>query len=79
MNDFNLDILIRGGNGILRGDILTVCQNGIISFHHANNEINTTNVKTFHDFPWSEKAIIEAKAVVNNVGLSYSSFSKNYY
>lgn len=34
-----LDLLIRGGSGILKGDILNVCKNGIISFHHGNNEI----------------------------------------
>ena len=36
----NLDVLIRCGSGILRGDILTTTNYGIISFHHANNEIN---------------------------------------
>ena len=36
----NLDLLVRSGSGILRGDILDVCPNGIISFHHADNEIN---------------------------------------
>ena len=36
----NLDLLVRGGGGILRGDILDVCPNGVISFHHADNEIN---------------------------------------
>lgn len=36
----NLDLLIRGGSGILRGDILNVCPNGVISFHHADNDIN---------------------------------------
>jgi len=35
-----LDLLIRAESGILRGDILNVCPNGIISFHHADNEIN---------------------------------------
>ncbi len=35
----NLDLLIRGGSGILRGDILDVCPNGVISFHHADNKI----------------------------------------
>ncbi|MCL9781559.1 hypothetical protein M9194_08975 [Vibrio sp. S4M6] len=35
-----LDLLIRAGSGILRGEILTVCPNGIISFHHADNDIN---------------------------------------
>jgi hypothetical protein len=36
----NLDLLIRGGSGILRGGILDVCRFGIISFHHANNDVN---------------------------------------
>ena len=36
----NLDLLIRAGSGILRGEILTVCHNGIISFHHADNSVN---------------------------------------
>ena len=35
-----LDLLIRAGNGILQGEILTVCPNGIISFHHADNDTN---------------------------------------
>ena len=36
----NLDLLIRAGSGILRGEILDVCPNGVISFHHADNEVN---------------------------------------
>ena len=32
---FNL--LIRGGTGILKGEILDICKNGIISFHHGDN------------------------------------------
>jgi hypothetical protein len=35
-----LDILIRGGSGILKGEILQICSNGIISFHHADNDVN---------------------------------------
>ena len=35
-----LELLIRAGGGILKGEILTVCPNGIISFHHADNDIN---------------------------------------
>ncbi len=35
-----LDLLIRGGSGILRGEILTTCRFGIISFHHADNDVN---------------------------------------
>ena len=34
----DLDVLLRGGSGILRGGILDVCEFGIISFHHANND-----------------------------------------
>lgn len=36
----NLDVLIRGGGGILRGDILDVCRFGVMSFHHADNNSN---------------------------------------
>ena len=34
----NLDLLVRGGTGILQGDILNVCPQGIISFHHGDND-----------------------------------------
>ena len=34
----NLDVLIRGGSGILKGDILEVCKIGILSFHHGDND-----------------------------------------
>jgi hypothetical protein len=36
----NIDVLIRCGSGILRGDILTATKYGVISFHHADNKIN---------------------------------------
>jgi len=36
----NLDLLIRGGSGILKGEILNVCPEGIISFHHGDNDVN---------------------------------------
>ncbi len=35
-----LDILVRAGGGILRGKILTTCKYGVISFHHADNDVN---------------------------------------
>jgi hypothetical protein len=38
--DRSLDVLIRGGSGILRGDILTAAKFGIISFHHGDNTWN---------------------------------------
>ena len=34
----NLNLLIRGGSGILKGKILDICKNGIISFHHGDND-----------------------------------------
>lgn len=40
VSSLNLDLIIRGGGGILRGEILDVCPNGIISFHHGDNNIN---------------------------------------
>lgn len=36
----NPDVLIRCGSGILRGQILEAARFGILSFHHANNEVN---------------------------------------
>ena len=40
IKELNLDLLIRGGSGILRGDILDACPNGVISFNHGDNDIN---------------------------------------
>jgi len=34
----DLDVIIRGGSGILQGEILNLCQLGIISFHHGDND-----------------------------------------
>ncbi len=36
----NFDVLVRCGSGILRGGILDLCKFGILSFHHANNNVN---------------------------------------
>ena len=36
----NLDIIIRGGSGILKGKILNSAKFGIISFHHGDNLVN---------------------------------------
>ena len=37
IKSLNLNLLIRGGSGILKGEILNLCKNGIISFHHGDN------------------------------------------
>ncbi|WP_082957994.1 glucosamine inositolphosphorylceramide transferase family protein [Mycobacterium alsense] len=36
----NVDLLLNGQGGILRGEILNVCEFGIVSFHHGNNDVN---------------------------------------
>ena len=38
IKSLNLNLLIRGGSGILKGEVLNICKNGIISFHHGDNE-----------------------------------------
>jgi len=40
IKSYNLDLIIRMGSGIIKGDILTSAKYGILSFHHADNEIN---------------------------------------
>jgi hypothetical protein len=40
IKNLNVDVLLRGGSGILRGGILNVCEFGIISFHYGNNDVN---------------------------------------
>jgi hypothetical protein len=40
IKSLGLNLLIRGGNGILRGEILHTCINGVISFHHGDSDVN---------------------------------------
>jgi hypothetical protein len=40
LKSLNLDLFIRCGSGILRGEILNSSKLGIISFHHGDNRIN---------------------------------------
>lgn len=40
IESYKLDILIRCGFRILRGDILTIARYGVWSFHHGDNRIN---------------------------------------
>lgn len=35
-----INLLIRGGSGILKGEILNAVDKGILSFHHGDNDIN---------------------------------------
>lgn len=36
----DIDVLIRGGGGIFRGEILTACKYGILSLHHGDSLVN---------------------------------------
>ncbi len=36
----NFDVLIRLGNGILRGELLKLPRFGVLSFHHGDNRVN---------------------------------------
>ncbi len=40
IKELDLDLLIRMGSGILRGEILKSSSFGILSFHHADNNLN---------------------------------------
>lgn len=40
VRSLGLDVLIRCGTGILRGDLLKAARFGVLSFHHADNRVN---------------------------------------
>ena len=40
VKDLGLDVLLRHGFGIIKGQILTAAWHGIWSFHHADNRVN---------------------------------------
>ena len=43
INQYKLDIIMRFGFGIIRGDIINVPQFGIWSFHHDDEIFSNTN------------------------------------
>lgn len=40
IKDAGLDVLVRCGGGILKGGVLEICRFGVLSFHHADNDVN---------------------------------------
>lgn len=40
IRELDLDLLVRAGSGILKGDILSAAKRGILSIHHGDNRIN---------------------------------------
>ena len=40
LKEYDIDLLIRCGGGILRGSILSAAKYGVLSFHHGDNRVN---------------------------------------
>ena len=40
IKSLNVDVILNGQSGIFRSGILSVCEFGIISLHHGNNDVN---------------------------------------
>ncbi len=38
VKNFNFDVIVRMGSGIIKGEMLNASKNGIFSFHHGDNE-----------------------------------------
>ena len=55
-----LDLLIRCGSGILRGEILCAARLGVISFHHGDNRVNRGGPAGFWEayFGWPKTGFI---------------------
>ena len=49
IKNLEVDVLLRGGSGIPRGEILDVCEFGIISFRHGNNDVDRGGPPAFYE------------------------------
>ena len=56
IKEMDIDVLIRGGSGILKGEILNVCTFGVLSFHHAENDINRGGPPGFWEVFYRQKS-----------------------
>ena len=56
IKEMDIDVLIRGGSGILKGEILNVCTFGVLSFHHAENDINRGGPPGFWEVFYKQKS-----------------------
>jgi hypothetical protein len=50
----NFDLIIRCGNGILKGEILDLAKFGVLSFHHGDNRVNRGGPAGFWEVFYSE-------------------------
>ena len=60
VRSLGLDLLIRCGQGILRGSILRASRLGIVSFHHGDNRVNRGGPAGFWEcyYQWPETGFI---------------------
>lgn len=54
IKNLDLDLLIRCGEKIIRGDILKICKFGVISFHHGDNNFYRGSPSTFYETYYKE-------------------------
>jgi hypothetical protein len=62
IKSFELDILVRGGFRILRGEILTASRYGTWSYHHGDNIVNRRGPAGFWEVAegWPETGVYPA-------------------
>jgi len=75
----DIDLLIRGGFGILRGDILNACRFGVWSFHHGDNLRNRGGPAGFwesmENWPETGSVLQILTEDLDNGNILYRSFS----
>lgn len=54
VKSLDLDLMIRCGDGILRGEILNSAKFGVLSFHHADNRVNRGGPPAFWEVFYKE-------------------------
>lgn len=57
IKEYNLDIILRQGFGIIKGDIFTAAKQGIWSFHHGDNAINRGGPPAFWEIVQKEPIV----------------------
>ena len=79
INNYQIDILVRAGFGILRGDILTLPKYGVWSFHHGDNLLNRGGPagfwESFESWPETGSILQILSEDLDNGKVLYRSFS----
>lgn len=78
-----LDVLIRGGENILRGSILNAAKHGVWSYHHGDNQKNNGGPAGFWEMfeNWPETGIVLQKLTdcIDQGEIIYRSYSATNY